>query len=178
MVNRDLEKGLDFEQWLLKKWFSELGYKKNSDRYGVDLTQPGYPAIEAKRESSKRATRLPNGLLKYITVQIFVKKDNGPRELSGPWKAVKQGVDTMYIVGEKEAGSYYIVFSGMAYELAQHCDYLRQEAIDVLEGRKARPWHLRFDRDSQKVFALVELSQIAHLNRGMPWILDVLDGRD
>ena len=123
MVNRDLEKGLEFEHWLLSKWFAKLGYQKNKDRFGVDLTRPGYPAIEAKRESSARAVRLPNGLLKYITVQIFVKKTSGPRELSGPWKAVKQGKDTIYIVGEKQAGSFYIVFSGMAYQLAQHCDH-------------------------------------------------------
>ena len=71
----DLARGLEFEQWLLDTHFGQMGYKKNPNKYKIDLVQTGWPSIEAKRENASRPERLPDGSLKNIAVQIFVKHD-------------------------------------------------------------------------------------------------------
>ena len=166
----DLQKGLELEQWLLANHFGRYGYSKNPDKYAIDLVKVGWPAVEAKRECSPLAKRLPNGQLKFITVQIFVKKTRGPRELSGPWKANKESPGAMYVVGEMYKGEFRVVFAGLAVQVMEKCETYRQEAQDYVDGKAQKPWYLLTDRDSQKITALVPLRELQGINHGMDWI--------
>jgi len=169
-----LEQGLEFEQFLLTKHFKKWGYKKNRDDYAIDLVKPGWPSIECKREGSPRAARV-GSRLKFVTIQIFVDKQRGPRELSGPWKAIKECPSAMYIVGEKTK-TFNIVFAGIAYEVAKRCEWYKTQAIKYVKGQIDKPWYLREERNTQKIYALVPLKDLDDINRGMDWIQNVYLG--
>ena len=120
----NLERGLSFENWLLKNVFPR--HQKNKGKYDIDLVKPGYPAIEVKFEGSPFAPRKPNGQLENLCVQLTEMKYHGPLKVAGPWKAYNECRDALYVVGEKcKVNGYSFVMITTAIELKHACrDYL------------------------------------------------------
>ena len=158
----NLRKGLLFEKWLLDNVF--VRHKKNPRKYDIDLIKPGFPGVEAKLESCKRA-KLENGEQKYLAVQLFVAKTTGPLKLSGPWKSFEEDHSSLYVVGKKKGNGYKFLMITTSIELLKACeDYMPG-------GPKHTPENLLFF-DSQKIVALVPLADLQHINRDVNWALD------
>jgi hypothetical protein len=165
-MDRDKQRGFEFEKFLVERSpLRRFGYRRNPNKYKIDLVSVGLPSVEAKCECCEHAARDKDGKLINMCVQLFTKKWHGEREKNGPWKSIADGGSTaVYVVGEKRDGNWRIVFAGLALQLAQFCDsYLPG-------GRDHVPENLVFDK-SQKITALVPLEQLGSINHGFPWVL-------
>jgi hypothetical protein len=171
----DLKRGLGAECVVLA-WLRDFGflYRKNTDDYGIDLVHDFLPKIEVKFEDCESSKRNPDGSLKNLCVQLYVKKWSGPLERSGPWKAVRQGgCESLYVVVEKVVGNpqtYRTVFVGKSQHLGRLCErYFPKRGETKLPPRVRRcPY------GSQKLYALVPRTEIESINHGLRWLIDEL----
>jgi hypothetical protein len=162
--------GFEFEEYLVNGPLRRFNYRRNPNKFKIDLVSTGLPSVEVKRECCAHSKRVDNDKLVNLCVQLFTKKWSGDPERNGPWKAVKHGGNSaLYIVGEKRDGKWEIVFAGLALQLAQFCK-------SYLPG--GPNYHKAFKTDtSQKESVLVPLEDLEDLNHGMTWVLNFINDR-
>ena len=171
-MDRDKREGFEFEEYLVGSTgpLRRFGYRRNPNKFKIDLVSVGLPSVEVKRECCDSSKRDDDGRLVNLWVQLFTKKWHGEPERNGPWKAVKHGGNrALYIVGEKRRGKWSIVFAGLAFQLAQFCESYRPGGPDHHKARKTR------GDTSQKLSALVALEDLKDINHGMKWVLGFID---
>jgi hypothetical protein len=169
-MDRDKRLGFEFEEYLVEKSpLRRFGYRRNPNKFKIDLVSTGLPSVEVKRECCQHSKR-SNGKLVNLCVQLFTKKWRGEPEMNGPWKAVKHGGNSaLYIVGEARDGKWRIVFAGLALELARFCESYLPGGPD---------YHKAFKTDaSQKESVLVPLEDLKGINHGFPWVLNFINDR-
>jgi hypothetical protein len=174
-MDRDKRVGFEFEEYLVGSNgpLRPFGYKRNPNKFKIDLVSVGLPSVEAKRECCDYSKRDSDGNLVNMCVQLFTKKQRGKPERNGPWKSIRGhgGNRSVYIVGEKRSrGTWRIVFAGLAYQLAVTCESYMPGGRDHVAS------NLIFDKKSQKITALVPLASLESINHGMAWVLKYLRG--
>ena len=171
-MDRDKRAGFEFEEYLVGGPLRRFGYRRNPNKYKIDLVCVGLPSVEAKRECCGHSIRDSDGNLVNLAVQLFTKKRHGERERNGPWKSIKDaGNSAVYIVGEKRNGTWRIVFAGLAMQLAKFSESYMPGGIDHV------PANLIIDKYSQKITALVPFKDLKDINHGMAWVLKFIRDR-